>query len=152
MIVTEKKFIKIDRTCKTNPVFITWKNTRGGREYWLFHKVQTIGLDVQNGGDFEPYMQDLETSKGQILDVTKDATPKMIVGASVNIEDIEGIKTMLYSVRVEMLTNPETWQTEGPRWLIVRPNPGSFKLYDTNEIRSTIEITLDLPYIFNQAQ
>jgi hypothetical protein len=142
MIVTEIKTIKIDRECKENPVFISWLNTYGGREHWLFHKVQTKGLITQNAGSFETYISDLSTSRGQINDISKSATPLLIINAYVDIEDIEGIKTMLYSPCVEMLVS------ESPiKWNTVRTQVGSFKLYDTSDLKATIQITLELPYI-----
>ena len=142
MIVTEIKTIKIDRECKENPVFISWLNTYGGREHWLFSKVQTKGLVTQNNGSFETYISDLTNSRGQINDISKNATPLLIINAYVDIEDIEGIKTMLYSPCVEMLVseNPIKWNT-------VRPQVGSFKLYETRDLKATIQITLELPYI-----
>lgn len=145
MRVTEIKTIKIDRECKDNPIFISWLNTYGGREHWLFHKVQTKGIVTQNDGSYEPYISDLTTARGQIVDISRNAMPLLIVNATVDIEDIEGLKTMLYSPCVEMLVkeNPITWQT-------VRPQVGSFKLYDTTDVRATIQITLELPYIFIQ--
>ena len=142
MIVTEIKTIKIDRECKENPVFISWLNTYGGREHWLFSKVQTKGLVTQNNGSFETYISDLTNSRGQINDISKNATPLLIINAYVDIEDIEGIKTMLYSPCVEMLVS------ESPiKWNTVRPQVGSFKLYDTSDLKATIQITLELPYI-----
>ena len=145
MRVTEKKTIKIDKECKENPVFVSWLNTYGGREHWLFHKVQTKGIITQNDGSYEPYIFDLSTARGQIVDISRNAMPLLIVNATVDIEDIEGLKTMLYSPCVEMLVNdtPITWQT-------VRPQVGSFKLYDTTDVRATMQIALELPYIFIQ--
>lgn len=142
MRVTEIKTIKIDRECKENPVFISWLNVYGGREHWLFYKVQTKGLVTQNAGSFETYIVDLAEARGQITDISKNATPLLIVNATVDIEDIEGIKTMLYSPCVEMLVSetPIKWQT-------VRPQVGSFKLYDTTDLQATIQITLELPYV-----
>ena len=142
MIVTEKKTIKIDRECKENPVFISWLNTYGGREHWLFFKVQTKGLITQNDGSFEPYISDLTNARGQIVDISKNAVPILTVYCTVDIEDIEGIKTMLYSPCVEWLVNETnlTWQT-------VHPQVGSFKLYDTTDLKATMQITLELPYI-----
>lgn len=142
MIATEKKTIKIDRECKENPVFISWLNVYGGREHWLFSKVQTKGLITQNGGNFETYIVDLAEARGQITDISKNATPLLTVNCTCDIEDIEGIKTLLYSPCVEMLVseNPIKWQT-------VRPQNGSFKLYDTNDTQSSLQITFELPYI-----
>jgi hypothetical protein len=142
MRVTDIKTIKIDRECKENPVFVSWLNVYGGREHWLFHKVQTKGLVTQNAGSFETYIVDLAETRGQITDISKNAIPLLIINAYVDIEDVEGIKTLLYSPCVELLVseNPIKWQT-------VRPQVGSFKLYDTSDLKATIQITLELPYI-----
>ena len=142
MRVTEKKTIKIDRECKLNPVFISWLNVYGGREHWLFSKVQTKGLITQNAGNFETYIVDLSEARGQITDISKNATPLLTVNCTVDIEDIEGLKTILYSPCVEMLVS------ENPiKWITVHPQVGSFKLYDTNDVTSSLQITLELPYI-----
>lgn len=142
MRVTEIKTIKIDKECKENPVFISWLNVYGGREHWLFHKVQTKGLVTQNAGSFETYVVDLAEARGQITDISKNAIPLLIINAYVDIEDVEGVKTLLYSPCVEMLVSesPIKWQT-------VRPQVGSFKLYDTGDLKANIQITLELPYI-----
>jgi hypothetical protein len=150
--VTEKKRIKIDRECKDNPVFVTWINTLGGREQWLFHKVQTEGLQTENRGTFEPYVEDLELSRGQIMDIEIFAQPQLIVYAQVLNEDIQGLKSILYSPNVEVLVNPLTWEIDDPKWQIYRPQPGSFKIIDTDEIRTDIEITFNNPYINNVKQ
>ena len=142
MIVTEKKTVKVVSECVVNPVFVSWLNTLGGREHWLFSRFQTKGLITQNNGQYETYISDLENSRGQINDISNNAIPLLTVIAHVDIEDIEGLKTILYSVNCELLISqsPLKWQT-------IRPQKGSFKLYNTNELKSTIEITFELPYI-----
>lgn len=152
MRVTEKKRVKIDRDCKSNPVYCTWVNTLGGREQWLFHKVQTEGLQTSREGDFEPHTTDIENSRGQIKDITMFAQPQLVVYGVVDTEDLEGLKTILYSPNVEVLTNPDTWETDGCKWQIYRPQAGSFKIIDTNEVRNTFEVTFDKPYINNISQ
>jgi hypothetical protein len=147
--ITEKKRVKIDRACKENPVFVTWINTLGGRESWLFHKYQTEGLQTGNGGTFEPYVEDLENSRGQVKDLTMFAQPQLTCFAVVDNEDINGLMSLFYSINVEILTNPETWESEGAIWQIYRPAEGSFKVIDTDEVRSNIEITFNKPYINN---
>ena len=61
------------------------------------------------------------------------------VTAMIDIEDIEGLKTILYSVNVEMLVsqNPVKWQT-------IFPQVGSFRINDTKQTKATIEITFEL--------
>lgn len=152
MIVTEKKRIKIDGTCKTNPVFAVWSNSKGGRGHWLFHKVQTEAIQTTEGGDFEPTEKDLENSRGQIIDASIFAQPQLIVNSSIMNEDMDGFKTILYSTNIEILVNPYTWETESPKWKIYRPLKGSFRVIDTDEVRTTFEITFNLPYINNPSK
>jgi len=150
--ITEKKRIKIDRECKNNPVFITWINTLGGREQWLFHRVQTEALQIENRGTFEPTVEDLELARGQIKDIDIFAQPQLVVYALVLNEDVQGLKTVLYSPNVEVLVNASTWEVDGAKWQIYRPLPGSFRIIDTDETRTTLEITFNLPYINNVSQ
>ncbi len=148
-IVTEKKIVKISGCAHRNPVFVTWLSTLG-REQWLFDINQTEALETVDGGTFEPSIEDLETSRGQILDLDIMATPQLIVYALLDNEDIQGVKTIMYSRTVEMLMNPSTWTVDGPKWQRIRPRKGSFKIIDTNEVRSQLTITFDLPYINGQ--
>jgi hypothetical protein len=93
---------------------------------------------------FTPFIIDNTTAEGYTIETSRNAIETLVCGAYVDIEDIEGIKTMLYSPNVLMLFNPETWQTEGVKWINVKPLPGSFKLYDTDEIKAEIQFTLEL--------
>jgi hypothetical protein len=150
MIVTEIKTIKIDRECKTNPVFISWVNNNGGREHWIFEKVQTKALVTQSNGTIEPYNIDIENSRGRIIEVSKDATPLLVCFAFVDIEDVEGLKTLLFSPCVEMLMNIDTVSASvAPIWQTVRPLAGSFKLYNTNQFKTDLEITFELDPLNN---
>lgn len=151
-VVTEVKTIKVDGSCKTYPVFVTWLNTLGGREHWLFHRIYTKQIDTSDGGSYIKSNEILETTTGNVFDITANANNVLIVNALVDIEDIEGIKTMLYSPCVEMLFNPETWEVEGCKWINVHVVKGSFKLYQTDQVRNTIEIQLQLPNINIQSQ
>lgn len=149
MIVTEKKRVKIDYSCRVNPVFVSWVNSKGGREHWLFDTVQSEGLQTSVVESFEPYTQDLENSRGQVLDLKIFAQPQITLYAQVDAEDINGFKSLLYSVNVEVLINPDTWQTEGPKRQVYRPLPASFLILNTDEVRTDFEITLNKPYINN---
>jgi hypothetical protein len=141
---TEKKRIKINTECHENPVYLNWMGTGGERNYWLFHKLQTRNLNTSIVGVFTPFIIDNTTAEGYTIETSRNAIETLVCGAYVDIEDIEGIKTMLYSPNVLMLFNPLTWQTEGVKWINVKPLPGSFKLYDTDEIKAEIQFTLEL--------
>lgn len=147
MIVTEKKRIKIRSICNNNPVFFTWFDSKGGLNQWLFYKTQTEVLTTAVNNDFEPRITDLETARGHVFDLSIDAQPSMVVFANVDIEDIEGLKTMFHSNSVEVLMNPATWEVDGAIWQSYRVNPKSFQLYNTDEYTTDVEVTLLKPYI-----
>lgn len=149
MRITEKKTVKIENGCKANPVFVSWKNTLGGTEHWLFFKRQTLTLSTERREDFEAYDEDLENSRGQVLDVAMFAQPKIICFAHVAREDVEALMSITYSPSVEVLTNPDTWQTDGAKWSTYRPEAGSFTVVSTNETHADVEITFLKNYINN---
>jgi hypothetical protein len=124
-------------------------NTRGGRDYWLFQKRQSYGIQTEVNGVYQPTQSDIEHAQGYIFEMGRDATPRLVMGAHVPIEDLKGIEQVMYSPNVLMLVNPLTWQTDttGPVWQVVRPLPGTFKIRDTDQRYGNIEITVELPFI-----
>jgi len=150
MIVTEVKKLKYDSNCKKNPVFITWLNTLTGWEQWLFDTTYIDGLTTARSETFEGYINDLITANSKVQDVKINAQASLTVFALIPKEDITGVKTLLYSLSCKMLLNPMTWQTEGVKFITVRPQPGSFQILDQRETEVQIEIVFDLPYINTQ--
>jgi hypothetical protein len=136
--LTETKQIKINTQCLLNAVCLSWLNTLGGREHWVFKYNQIHSIDTSIGATFEPYIQDLETERSNIFDLQRFEQPKITLGASVDIEDIKGLKTILSSICVELET------AQG--WVGVRPETGSFKVYESNGTTADIEFTIQLPY------
>ena len=136
--LTETKEIKINQSCLQNAVALSWLNTLGGREHWVFSYNQIHSIDTSIGATFEPYIDDLQNSRSNIFDLERFEQPKITVGASVDIEDIKGLKTILSSICVEIQT------AQG--WIGVRPETGSFKVYETNGTTADIEFTIQLPY------
>lgn len=143
--VTEKKKILIDHSCASNPVYLNWLGLSGGRNYWLFKKRQEYGITTSVNGVFEPYQSDIENAQGYTFETGRESTPRLVVGAIVSRSSAEGIKGVLYSPNVLMLMNPDTWTSESPIWQIVRPVPGSFKLWETDAERVELEFSIDLP-------
>lgn len=152
MIVTEKKKIKIDRTCIKNPFFITWINSKGGREHWLFSRFNSYGMDFASGDSAMVYSTDLQNQRGNILDLSKEAQPFITGRTIASQSDIVALKNVVYSLNVEILMNPKTWQSEGPKWQRIYPRQGSFTLYDEDEQHPVIEITFDLNRINNHTR
>ena len=136
--LTETKQIKINQECLNNPVCLTWLNTLGGREHWVFSYNQTHSIETSIGATFEPYIDDLQNARSNVFDLQRFEQPKLTLGASVDIEDIRGLKTILSSICVEVLT-PNGW-------VGVRPETGSFKIYESKGTKADIEFTIQLPY------
>jgi hypothetical protein len=136
--LTETKEIKINNECLLNAVALSWLNTLGGREHWVFRYNQIYSIDTSTGATFEPYINDLQNSRSNIFDLERFEQQKITLGASVDIEDIKGLKTILSSICVEIET------AQG--WIGVRPETGSFKVYESNGTTSDIEFTIQLPY------
>lgn len=148
--VTEKLRVKIDHGCTEQPIYLNWLGTSGGRNYWLFRTRQAYGLNTAVTGTFKPYLPDIENAQGTTYDTGRDASPRLTLGASLDIEDARGLDTLLYSPNVLMLANPETWESEGPKWQVVRVVPGSYKLRETDQTRAEVELTIELCEIFIQ--
>lgn len=136
--LTETKEIKINQACLNNAVALSWLNTLGGREHWVFSYNQIHSIDTGVGATFEPYIDDLQNARSNVFDLERFEQPKITLGASVDIEDIRGLKTILSSICVELQT------TSG--WIGVRPETGSFKILETKGTTADIEFTIQLPY------
>lgn len=149
--VTEKKRIKIDHSCVSLPVYLSWLGISGGRNYWLFKLRQAYGVNTQSRGEFSPYTPDIENAQGTVFSTGIEVNPRLTVGAVVDLEDAEGIETILYSNDVLRLMNPDTWQSVGPVWQVVRVVPGSFKLWDTDQSRVELEFSINLEPINTQS-
>lgn len=142
--ISETITVDIDQNCNSNPVYLNWLDTSGGRAFWLFNRIQTVGLETAVGDVFEPLVEDLATQQGDIFEVERQAGNRLVLTTYTTIEKMKGIKSMLYSLNVLMLVNPETWQTDGVIWEAVRPLAGSFQLYNTNETHTNLTVTIEL--------
>ena len=130
------------KRCSTSPVFITWLDTNGGFDRWLFERVQTVQIETQNIDSFEPRVTDIETQIGDIYEIENRSSNFLVLTAYVPISKVEGIKSMLYSINVEMLLSPNTWM-EDVKAEQVRPVKGSFSLYNTTDTWTELTVTIE---------
>lgn len=153
MRITEKKRIKIYNGCTNNPVYLAWLNTKGSWNYWLFTRKQTYNIEIKGGETFEKYIEDLETQETAIDFYNKTASQSVVIGAdNLFLNDVNGLKGLLHSVKVQWLTNPTTWKSVGCKWLTVLVKDGTWKLYETDKNKSNIELEILLPQINQQSQ
>lgn len=153
MILTVKQRVKVDQACYDNPLYLAWLNELAGWSYWLFQKNQ---LNTYQTGSEKLYavdFEDLENSESQEEVLTLESVRKITMGADgLTLNDVKLIGTMLDSVKVQMLTNPTTWQADGPDWLTVFVERGSFMVYETEPSKHRIEFTIRLQPRIKQAQ
>lgn len=155
MIVTEIKTVRYNDACVSNPVFLSWLNKNGVWQVWLFSRNQIISFTSGNQTVFENPVTDLEIAESFMEVLTLEAGKGMVLGANnLDRNDIEYVKTILFSPRVQVLDNPLTWQTDtdGPEWSTVFPRRGTFPLIETGETRSDITLTIEFARIQVQSQ
>lgn len=153
MKITETKRIRYDDLCKDNPIYLSWINTLGGRCYWLFSRNQFISFGTGEETIFENAVIDLENSEAFQEVLSLQAGKGMILGCNnIDRNDIEYIKSILYSPKVQILDNPDTWTTEGCKWTTVIVVRGNFPLIETKEERADISLTIKFPIIQIQTQ
>lgn len=157
-IITEKKKIKIDNECKDFPLYLVWLNKLGGYDQWLFFKSHKKLTKTKQENMYIKYVPDLETSLGQ-QDITgKSAAPEIQFGAYVHEDDMDGMTSLYESPKVLLLTNPETWQTDGdggtplPKWIRVLIKPGSLLKFQSKQHYITVKMTMTLPLINTQKE
>ena len=151
--LTEIKTVDIWPECIVNPVYLQWFCTVGGPAYWCFAFRQQRGLTTKELGVFLPYIDDLETAQADVETIGLNVQPQLVVGAmGLTTDQMLIIESLLCSTRVLMLTNPDDWETDGPKWHRVGVAPGTFKTKRTDLSRHNIEITLNLPRINTQGQ
>lgn len=139
--ITERRAITISRDCYDNPVYLAWKGSEGGWNYWLFGGDQKVNNDTGANGEFEKNISDLETADTKVDWLNKTSKPSMQLGANgVPLSNLEGIRGLMESVKVQMLvsTSPIKWQT-------VQVRPGSLS-YQTKFNKFDVDLVIDLPY------
>ncbi len=153
MRITEIKKVRFDDRCVDNPIFLSWLNDNGVWGVWLFSKTQIIELVTGNEASFENPVTDLETAESFLEVLSLQGGKGMVLGATnLDRNDIEYVKAILLSTKVQMLINPDDWETEGPKWITVRPGRGTFPLIETGEPRADISLDIIFPRINIQTQ
>lgn len=165
--ITEKKRILI-ACCVEHPVYLCWINKLGAFEYWLFGFNHTNDDDVQEIDTFYPYRPELSDAVSWQEVLSKRAIPKMVIGASnIDVENVSGLRGLLHSPRILMMTNPPTaeeveayindgtpmpWQEDGPQWIVVKVQPNTFRLSEARASKCSVEIVLVLQEVQIQRQ
>lgn len=141
--LTEIKRVKVMEAPCANPVMLAWKNTKGGWDYWLFGRTQTINKNTDSLGVVKrPYFE-LENLESQTKDIGKEVSTSMILGAEgLSVSEKIGVETILMSNLVYQLNQ------NGSINRLVKPKPTSWLSQETGDSLFTIEFEIDLPETF----
>jgi hypothetical protein len=151
-IITEVKNIKIDHECKDFPIYLTWLNGLGGYDSWLFFKEHTVSTKTKVSNKYNINVQDLENAVATNDITGKDVAPQLKIGGRIEAADMDGMQSLYESPKVMMLSNPETWETDGAKWKRVIVKTGSLLTLKTRTAYLEVKLTLELPYIFKQKE
>ncbi len=147
--LTEKKRVTIVRPCNTNPVYLMWKNSLGGWDFWLFDNVTEHETSAAQGLIYEPYIEDIETANKRAVITEAKQLSRVTCFASVTQEQFEGLKTIERSPQVYVLRDASKLTTE-PRkaWQGVRIVPKGFKKVSAAQ-NIEVELTYELPELYS---
>jgi len=151
-IITEIKEVKIDHECKDFPIYLTWLNTLGGYDSWLFFKEHTEKVKTKAVNPYTINTEDLETAIGSNDISGKLVTPVLEIGGRMTAEDMDGIESLYTSPKVMMLTNPDSWEVDGAKWQRVIVKTGSLITLKTRTAYLNVKLSLDLPFINKQQE
>ena len=151
-IITELKSIKIDHECKDFPIYLTWLNGLGGYDSWLFFKEHSVTTRTKISNKYNINVQDLENAVATNDITGKDVSPQIKIGGRMLAADMDGMQSLYESPKVMMLSNPETWETDGAKWKRVIVKTGSLLTLKTRTAYLEVKLTLELPYIFKQKE
>lgn len=150
--ISEKKVLKIRRTRVQNPVILSWFNSYGTPESWVFEDPFGTSLRVFgavgnriNEPTIQAFRDDpLRTWADGAEEVHKKEAQDKILLTATNLsqDDVRTIRSLLFSVQVGWLMNFETWETDDPIWQTVRVTEGSYELGDIG--RGLYEIQLEI--------
>ena len=144
--ITEVKNVVIDNNCKNYPVYLMWKNSLGGWDFWLFDKVNETNISARQGDTFEQYIEDVEIANSREKIIQASGVKTLTVGDVVDVEFIQGLSEIERSPAVYILYNPSKLSGANPEraWLGVQLSPKGFK-YRSNAQRANVEITIVFP-------
>jgi hypothetical protein len=147
--ITEQKRVDINRDCRVNPIYLMWKNSIGGWDFWLFDKKTEIQVASKQNGSVLVETTDIATQafREKLLSATQ--TKRYIVGDNVKDYSIKGLQGIESSPQVYMLVRSDLLTTEPARaWLGVTVAPKGFK-YIKGVTNIDVELTFDLPDYYN---
>ena len=140
VVITEKKIVEIDNLCRKNPVYLMWRNSLGGWDYWLFDVNSEISISSQQGTAYEVVNDDIETAFRRDAITSARQSKTITLFDMIDNYNMDGMRGIELSPQVFMLNNG--------KWLGVRVVPKGFK-YRVESDKVEVEVTIALPEYYN---
>lgn len=138
--ISEKKRIRRRKPCgDQNELFLSWVNSRGGIEGFLFEAHQAVTRVTNNSYMIGKYVEELESGESFISMVKKDSFKELqLIVPMADKQTRIGLETILSSPRVKMLLNGlnEAWDSNPlipDKWQEVIVRDGRFDQGDTDD-------------------
>jgi len=144
--VTEKKRIKIVDPCLKNPLYLAWRNTKGGWSYWLFDRYQEHNITTKIDGTFSNEGDYLETSISRDIITDASAAEKIKLFTQISRDDISGFQHFEKSPRILMFISQDLSSEPPPPpvWLEVKAVPKGIT-YRNDADKLILELEIVLP-------
>jgi len=111
-------FVKYIETFRDTAIYLCWMNTRGQYDYYLFDCLtyetttdEKIDINLCTWGIGEKIFEQIDKKYKKKIDLGTGVLTK---------NELKAIETLIVSKYVWMLTNPNTWEFEGAKWLQVK--------------------------------
>ena len=156
---TETKKIRIDRECTySDPIFLAWINKYGAWDYWLFGARREDSLSILKHERGEQVLSNYRIAQTLNETLKKDSQKvQMLTAVNIRAAEVEGIKGLLRSPFVQMLTNDGTFMSGqygspavAPAWMtvIIKENTFNFGKHD----QSNFVVQFELEFPVHQSQ
>lgn len=140
--MTERKKVKIGEPCGRNPVYIRWRNKKGGWDSWLFEGNQIINEDAKTEGEFLNEPDELSTANVRSVITDTKHTKRITCGATVSKEDVQGIAGIEASPAIYLLVDAGS-----DKWLRMKSVQRGFQ-YQTKGATADITVQLEYPELY----
>jgi hypothetical protein len=141
----ERLFYKYEDECK-NPIMVTWVNSLGVSEYYLFEIAQEVLLNATEGLVYQQSRnQDISNVNRQKIRLSSDETLRIVCRAEkLTQNDIRALHELKTSEKVEVYLNKD-----GSKRVGVIVSEGFATNYDTDDPLNEFTVVLEFPEDYN---
>lgn len=141
--LSETKTIKIDRECSNQEIYLTWKNTKGGREYFNFTAKKEYSLDLKGEtytkdvfNDWDEYFINGDTEEDYYS--IKSRKKVLVRSQLVTKSELDALVGIKKSIRVQ--------EIKDDKLTTVIVDKGSFKIYEDRQKLYYLEFEISYPF------